>query len=165
MYYLKEQKLSGFVSLDTFIIQFIILLVIIWVLKKFIFIPYLKYLDKWEDKQKKLEEDYKNIDTLIAKANKEKESILKKARKKSDQILSEAETIAKNKRNSLLEKATQEAKVIIESGRAEIEKERLWMLAEVKSNIVDLVLRFNKKLFWSEKISNEFVEKEIELMK
>jgi len=39
------------------------------------------------------------------------------------------------------------------------------MLADVKSNIVDLVLRFNKKLFGAEKISSEFVEKEIELMK
>jgi len=157
--------MSGFVSPDTFVIQFIILLLIIWVLKKFIFIPYLKYLDKWEDKQKKLEEDYKNIDALIAEANKEKESILKKARKKSDEMLTEAETIAKNKRNSLIEKAENDAKAIIESGRAEIEKEKLSMLWEVKSNIVDLVLRFNKKLFWSEKVSSEFVEKEIELMK
>jgi len=102
--------MSGFVSIDTFIIQFIILLLVIWVLKKFIFIPYLKYLDKWEDKQKKLEEDYKNIDALIANAKDEKESILKKARKKSDEIISEAETIAKNKRNALLEKAEEEAK-------------------------------------------------------
>ena len=157
--------MSGFVSMDTFIIQFIILLLIIWVLKKFIFIPYLKYLDKWEEKQKQLEEDYKNIDALIAKAESDKESILKKARKKSDEIISEAEKIAKNKRNSLLEKAEEEAKWIINSGRAEIEKEKLSMLADVKSNIIDLVLRFNKKLFWSEKISSEFVEKEIELMK
>jgi len=157
--------MSGFVSVDTFIIQFIILLLIIWVLRKFIFIPYLKYLDKWEDKQKKLEEDYKNIDALIADANNEKESILKKARKQSDEMISEAEKIAKNKRNSLLEKAENEAKWIINSGRAEIEKEKLSMLSDVKSNIVDLVLRFNKKLFWSEKVSSEFVEKEIELMK
>ena len=157
--------MSGFVSMDTFIIQFIILLLIIWVLRKFIFIPYLKYLDKWEEKQKQLEEDYKNIDALIAKAESDKDSILKKARKKSDEIISEAEKIAKNKRNSLLEKAEEEAKWIIDSGRAEIEKEKLSMLADVKSNIVDLVLRFNKKLFWSEKISSEFVEKEIELMK
>jgi F-type H+-transporting ATPase subunit b len=102
--------MSGFVSVDTFIIQFIILLLIIWVLKKFIFVPYLEYLDKWEDKQKKLEEDYKNIDALIADANNEKESILKKARKQSDEMISEAEKIAKNKRNTLLEKAENEAK-------------------------------------------------------
>jgi len=157
--------MSGFVWFTPLTIQFIILLLIIWVLRKFIFIPYLEYLDKWEDKQKKLEEDYKNIDALIAEANNEKESILKKARKQSEQMISEAETIAKNKRKSLLEKADEEAKAIVNSGKAEIEKEKLSMLSEVKSNIVDLVLRFNKKLFWSEKVSSEFVEKEIELMK
>ena len=133
--------------------------------KKIYFHSLFKYLDKWEEKQKQLEEDYKNIDALIAKAESDKDSILKKARRKSDEIISEAEKIAKNKRNSLLEKAGEEAKWIIDSGRAEIEKEKLSMLADVKSNIVDLVLRFNKKLFWSEKISSEFVEKEIELMK
>jgi len=157
--------MSGFVSLDTFIIQFIILLLIIWVLKKFIFVPYLKYLDKWEDKQKKIEEDYKNIDALIAKANKDKDSILDDARKKADWMIVEAETIAKTKRANILEKAENEAKAIIDSGRREIEKEKLSMLSEVKSNIVDLVLRFNKKLFGIEKVSSEFVEREIELMK
>ena len=139
--------MSGFVSMDTFIVQFIILLLIIWVLNKFIFVPYLEYLDKWEDKQKKLEEDYKNIDALIAEAKAEKESILEKARKESDEMITDAESIAKNKRNSLIEKAEEDAKAIIKSGKAEIEKEKLSMLADVKSNIIDLVLRFNKKLF------------------
>ncbi len=157
--------MSGFVSVDTFVIQFVILLLVLWVLKKFIFIPYLAYLDKWEDKQKKLEDDYKNIDALVAGATEERDSLLKEARKKSDEIISEAETIAKNKKNSIIEKAEWEAKDIVESGKKEVEKEKLSMLSDVKWNIVNLVLKFNKKLFGDEKISAEFVEKEIELMK
>lgn len=157
--------MSGFVSMDTFIIQFVILLLVLWVLKKFIFVPYLAYLDEWEDKQKKLEEDYKNIDALVSWAQEEKDMLLADARKKSDEIISEAETIAKNKKNSIIEKAEEEATDIVESWRKEVEKEKLSMLSDVKSNIVDLVVKFNKKLFGSEKISSEFVEKEIELMK
>jgi len=76
--------MSWFVSLDTFIIQFIILLLILWVLKKFIFVPYLEYLDEWEEKQKKLEEDYKHIDDLVNKAKEKKKSILDEARKKAE---------------------------------------------------------------------------------
>ena len=151
--------------MDTFIIQFVILLLVLWVLKKFIFVPYLAYLDEWEDKQKKLEEDYKNIDALVSWAQEEKDMLLADARKKSDEIISEAETIAKNKKNSIIEKAEEEATDIVESWRKEVEKEKLSMLSDVKSNIVDLVVKFNKKLFGSEKISSEFVEKEIELMK
>ena len=57
-----------FVTVETFIVQFIILLVVLWVLNKFIFKPYLKYLDELEEKQEKLEKDYRNIDKLIKEA-------------------------------------------------------------------------------------------------
>ena len=157
--------MSGFVGMSALIIQFTILLLIIWVLKKFIFVPYLKYLDKWEDKQKKLEDDYKNIDALVAWAQEEKESILSDARKKSEEMVSEAEAIAKNKKIAIIEKAEKEAGDIVASWKKEVEKEKLSMMNDVKWNIVDLVLKFNKKLFGSEKISAEFVEKEIELIK
>jgi len=157
--------MSGFVTPSAFVIQFIILLLILWVLKKFIFIPYLQYLDKWEDKQRKLEDEYRNIDALVAWAKEEKKSILKWARKKSEEMISEAEAIAKNKKNTIVEKAEKEAFDIVESWKKEVEKEKLSMLSDVKWNIIDLVLKFNKKLFGKETVSADFVEKEIELMK
>lgn len=157
--------MSGFVTPSAFVIQFIILLLVLWVLKKFIFVPYLAYLDKWEDKQKKLEDDYKNIDALVAWAEEERKTMLKDARKKSEEMISEAEVIAKNKKTTIVEKAEKEALDIVESWRKEVEKEKLSMLSDVKWNIVDLVLKFNKKLFGKESVSAEFVAKEIELMK
>jgi F0F1-type ATP synthase membrane subunit b/b' len=69
-----------FVTVETFAIQFVILLLVIWVLNKFIFKPYLAYLDEMEVKQNKLEKEYKHIDKLIKEANEEKEVILKDAR-------------------------------------------------------------------------------------
>lgn len=71
-----------FVTLQTFIIQFVLLVLVLIVLNKFLFKPYLKYLDEWEEKQKKLEEDYKNIDKLVKDAESQKELILADARKK-----------------------------------------------------------------------------------
>jgi F0F1-type ATP synthase membrane subunit b/b' len=44
-----------FVTPETFAIQFVILILVIWVLNKFIFKPYLSYLDELDIKQKKLE--------------------------------------------------------------------------------------------------------------
>jgi F-type H+-transporting ATPase subunit b len=136
-----------FVTVETFVIQFIILLIVLWVLNKFLFKPYLAYLDKWEDRQKKLEDDYNNIDKLISEADNKKEGILKDARKNADSLIQEAEGLAKSKKESILAAASQEAKSIIESGKAEIEKEKLSMLTGVKSKLTDLVLKFNKKLF------------------
>jgi len=104
-----------FITVETFFMQLIILLIVLYVLNKFLFKPYLAYLDSWEDKQKKLEDDYNNIDKLIANANKEKEEILAEARNKSESIINDAESLAKNKRDSILEKAEIEAKSIIDS--------------------------------------------------
>lgn len=154
-----------FITVETFIIQFIILLIILWVLNRYLFKPYLAYLDKWEDRQKKLEENYKNIDKLIKEAEEKKEAILSEARQKSDAILSDAEEMAKQKKNSIIEKAEQEAKTIVESGKNEIEKEKLSMLNWVKSKLTGLVLKFNKKLFWEEKLNKDFVEKQLAQIK
>jgi len=71
-----------FVTIETFVIQFILLIIVLYVLNRFVWKPYLAYLDEWEGKQKKLEEDYKNIDRLIKDAEDKKESILSDARKK-----------------------------------------------------------------------------------
>jgi len=150
-----------FITVETFVIQFIILLIVLWVLNKFLFKPYLAYLDKWEDNQKKLEEDYNNIDNLISEANKKKENILEDARKQADVLITDAESLAKIKKESMLTKAELEAKAIIESGKNEIEKEKLSMLNGVKSKLTSLVLKFNKKLFWEEKLNKVFVEKEL----
>ncbi len=154
-----------FFTLETLVVQTIILIVIFWVLNKFLFKPYLAYLDKWEDRQKKLEEDYNNIDKLIANAKSEKETILDGARNKADAIISDAESLAKTKKISILEKAEVEAKSIIESGKNEIEKEKLSMLNGVKSKLTDLILKFNKKLFGEEKLNKDFVEKELSSIK
>ena len=154
-----------FITVETFVIQFVILLIVLWVLNKFLFKPYLAYLDTWEDKQKKLEQDYNNIDKLIANANEQKEGILGEARNKADSMIKDAEELAKSKRSTILEKADTEAKAIIESGKNEIEKEKLSMLNGVKSKLTGLILKFNKKLFWEEKLNKDFVEKELASIK
>lgn len=154
-----------FVTLETFVIQFIILLIVLWILNKFLFKPYLSYLDSWEDKQKKLEEDYNNIDKLIEKANKDKDDILDDARSQAQAIISDAEGLAKQKKASIIEKAESEAKSIIESWKNEVEKEKLSMLNGVKTKLTDLVLKFNKKLFGEEKLNKAFVEKELSSIK
>lgn len=154
-----------FVTVETFVIQFFILLLVIWVLNKFLFKPYLAYLDEMEAKQKKLEKDYKNIDKLIKEANDEKEVILKEARTKWDEIMSEAENIWKKKRENIIFRAENDAKDLFEWARSEIEKERTFMLNSIRSNVVSLVVKLNSKLFKQENITRDFIEKELETIK
>jgi F-type H+-transporting ATPase subunit b len=118
--------------LDALVYQTIILIVILYVLNKFLFQPYLQYLDEYSKKQKKIEEDYKNIDKLVADAESEKKSILEEARKTGDTIISEAESIAAKKKSAIMDKADKEASDLLDASKADIEKERQSMLSQVK---------------------------------
>lgn len=154
-----------FVTPETFVIQFIILVLVIWVLNKFLFKPYLSYLDDLDLKHKKLEWDYKNIDKLVKDAEVKREDILKEARLKWDSIINEAENIGKKKREDIVFRAENDAKDLFESARSEIEKERLFMLNSIRTNVVNLVIKLNSKLFKQENITKDFIEKELDTIK
>ncbi len=154
-----------FFTLETIIIQFIILALILWVLNKFVFKPYLAYLDAEYDKRKKLESDYNNIEKLNNEALENKESILKEARQEAENIKKTAENIAKKEASNIKAQAETEASNIKNTALAEITKEKESMLNDVKSKSIDLILKFNAKLFSNEKVSRDFVEKEIASIK
>lgn len=150
-----------FFTLETLVIQLIILSTVLWVLNKFIFKPYLKYLDEETQKRKKLENDYNNIEKLNKEALEKKESILIEARVNWEEIRKNAQDIAKKEAVSIRQKAEDEAKSIKTSALAEVQKEKESMLSDVKSKSIDLILKFNAKLFDKEKVNKDFVEKEL----
>lgn len=154
-----------FFTLETLVIQTIILIVILWVLNTFVFKPYLEYLDKEAEKRKKLEEDYNNIEKLNKDAEASKEQLLAEARTQADEIRKSATDIAKKESQTIKETAENEAKSIKNSALAEIAKEKETMLNDVKAKSVDLILKFNAKLFSSEKVNKDFVETELASIK
>lgn len=154
-----------FVTLETFAIQTVILLIVLWVLNKFVFVPYLAYLDQMEEKQKKVEDDYKNIERITKEAEQNAENIISEARVKWESIISEAESIAKKKRENILLKAEIEAKDFISSGKNEIEKERSSMVNSLKSMVVDLMMKLHTKILKDEKLSRDFIEKSLQDIK
>ncbi len=154
-----------FINVETFVLQFIILVVILYVLNKFIFKPYLAYLDEETTKQEKLLQDYNNIDALLREAEAKKESILDEARNTAKSMIDEAEGLAKKKWNDIIAKSEIDAKNLLASAENQIEKDRLTMMWQIKSSVVDLIIKFNTKLFGDSKVSKEFVEKELELIK
>jgi F0F1-type ATP synthase membrane subunit b/b' len=86
-----------FINVETFVLQFIILVIVLYVLNKYIFKPYLAYLDEESIRQEKLLQDYNNIDSLLREAEEKKESILEEARNSAKSIIEEAEGLAKKK--------------------------------------------------------------------
>lgn len=154
-----------FFTLETLVIQTIILILILWVLNRFVFKPYLEYLDKETEKRKKLETDYNNIEKLNKEALEAKEALLAEARNDAAIIRKDATEIAKKEAQVIKETATNEAASIKNSALSEIAKEKETMLNDVKSKSIDLILKFNAKLFSSEKVNKDFVETEIASIK
>jgi len=150
-----------FFTLETMAIQFLILVLIIFVLNKFIFKPYLTYLDKETEIRKKMEDDYNNMNKLNKEALEKQESILAEARKNADLMMRNSENLAKKESLQIKQQAELEAKSIKSSALADVQKEKENMLSEVKLKSVDLILKFNARLFDKEKVNKDFVEKEL----
>ncbi len=153
-----------FVTLETFVIQFVILLVVLYVLNRFIFTPYLAYLDEWEAKQKEVQENYDNADKILSEKKAQWDKIVSDARAKGNTIIEEAESLAESKKETILAQAEKEVQEQKEVAQAQIEQERQSMLASVKGNIVDTALKLNEKMFQNEKASKDFLEKNIDTL-
>ncbi len=151
-----------FVTVETFVIQFVILIVVLWVLNKFIFRPYLAYLDEWEAKQAKVQEDYNNAEAILAEKQAQGDEMLEKARNKGNALIEEAESLANSKRDTIIENAEKSAAETAKLAESQIEKERQSMLSGVKSQVMDMTLKLNEKLFKDTKASKDFVEKHID---
>ena len=153
-----------FVTVETFVIQFVILIIVLFVLNKFIFQPYLSYLDEWEAKQKKVQDDYNNADVLLAEKRRDAEKVLEDARVKGNHIIENAENLAQKKKEKILWDAEKQAQDILLAAEKQAVQEKKSMLSQVKANILDLTLRLNEKLFKNERVSKDFIEKNIDTL-
>ncbi len=151
-----------FVTVETFVIQFIILIMVIWILNKFVFKPYLAYLDEWEAKQKKVQEDYDNAEGILEEKRLQGEALLEKARSKGNAVIEKAESLANIKKEKILADAEIQARETAAAAKSQIEKERQSMLSWVKENIITMALKLNEKLFKDEKASKDFMKKHID---
>lgn len=151
-----------FVTVETFVIQFVILLLVIWILNKFVFKPYLAYLDEWEAKQKKVQDDYNNAEAILDEKSRQWDELLEKARSKGNAVIEEAESLAKAKKEKILADAEKQSQETMTAAQSQIEKERQSMLSSIKKNVIDMTLRLNEKLFKDSKVSKDFIEKHID---
>ncbi len=102
---------------------------------------------------------------MIAKATAEEKKILEAARKKAQDFMSDSEHIARLKAEKIRKKAHHDAMQILDSGKRDVEKERLSMLSEMKKKIIDVSLRINEKVFSGAQANEEFIEKELKEIK
>lgn len=146
------------------IAQVVNFLILLFILKRFLYKPILKVL---EERKKKIAESLKNaeeIENRLLKTNEEVEKILAKALEESQKIINESKETgmgiiedSKVKAGEIIRKASEQAKEITRLERVKLQQE----IKENIAGIVGLVLEKVTGEAISENTSKQLIEKEI----
>ena len=128
--------MADLIHVPTLVIQAINLGIIIFVLWKFFFKPYLAFLDVEAQKRVKLDDARIDAKTM---AN----EIVENARKEAETIRTEAAT---------------EAELARKKGFADVEHERKVLADTMKQKVIDVALKMNEKLFGKNEANEQFLK-------
>lgn len=158
--------MSELIDFQALIIQAINLIVIVYVLRKFLFIPYVKYLDEEVWKRNELEEKLAKSTRILDDAHAQAENIVDQARVDARMIATEIAENARKEWTEIVARAHTDADVARSKGFSDIEFERKAIIAELRSRVIDIALSLNEKLFGKNEAHAEFLKnaaKNIEL--
>ncbi len=147
------EKLAA--MLVTFIVTIVNLLIMYWVLKRFLFKPIMLVLAK---RQNQIEQDLAQ-----AKADREQSHLeLKKAKQKAEQAVSDAARIvhdarvqAQSESHSLIQDAQSQARDVLERAESQREHMRQALLHDVRGEITDLAVSIASQVIQSQMSTQE----------
>jgi len=152
-------------KLGVVIAQMINFWILFFIFKHFLGEKIVKAIEERRAHLSKFDDAEIQVKEKIEAAEKQAEELIISARNQAIEIESNADGIAKKNIEKSKEKASMEADSILWNARADIEKEKLSMMNEMKSKVVDLSLRLNAKMFSKESANKDFMEKELEALK
>lgn len=150
----------GFVDLGAFAIQFVNLLVIIYVLNRFLFKPYLAYIDREAADRSRLESSVADADKLVREATEEAESLRLKARDEAAAIRRDGEELAKREASEIVSRAKADAESVRAKAVADLAADRTKMEEGLKREAVKLALDVNSRLFARSEAHIDFITKQ-----
>ncbi|MGA9579013.1 MAG: F0F1 ATP synthase subunit B, partial [Terrimicrobiaceae bacterium] len=129
-----------------FIAQVILFLIVYWVLNKYAFGPVLKML---EERRRKIEEGQHNAERIkkqLAEAELRYQEVLRKANEDATKLLEQTRASGDAITQKQLQQAIKDAEGIVAKAQDTIVQERNKMVAEVKKEMVDLVVKTTTKV-------------------
>lgn len=146
------------INFQTLIFQTINLAIIIVVLWKFFFKPYLAHLDLEAQKRAKLEQDILASAHIVDSANAEAEKIRDEARIDAKNIANEITENARKEADVLRADAARDAEVARKKGFADVEHERKILAETMKQKVLDVAIKMNAKLFGKNEANEQFLK-------
>jgi len=134
------------VSWGKFIAQIILFLAVYWVLKSYAFGPILEVLN---ERRRRIEEGQHNAEKIkkqLAEAELRYQEALRKANEDATRLIEEARASSDAHTQKQIQQAIRDAEGIIAKAQENISQERLQMVADVKKEMVGLVVHTTAKV-------------------
>lgn len=125
--------------------QIINFLIILYLLKRFLFKPILLTLKKREDEIDKGLKNAEEGKKVLEEALEKEKDILSKARAESEKIISEANSRAAKKSEEALEKAKMDTQRLIDQAKESLERDRKDAEAELEERVTKLAIEILEK--------------------
>jgi F-type H+-transporting ATPase subunit b len=133
--------------LPSLVVQIINLSLILFVLNRWVFKPYLAIIDIETAKRKKIATAEATADEMLQQARNESDTLVSEARKLAQSLRKDAEKIAKQDASLLISDAKAEAEALRNKAATDIASEEKKMQQGLQKHVLDIALRLNQKLF------------------
>ena len=152
-------------SLSVVIAQIINFWIVFFIFYYFLWDKIVKIIEERKIQLTNLDNSDSVVKEKIEAAEKEAGEIVDISRTQALEIQNNADELSKKNTKQKLDEAEAKAKAIIEAANRDLEKERLWMIGEMKEKILNLSLKINSKVFDNKGNNKDFIEKEINSIK
>lgn len=150
--------MENLVNWQALIIQTINISIVIFVLWKFFFKPYLAFLDVEASQRTQLEKDIKNSAHIVENAQMEAKKILDDSRLDAKNMANDILDNARNEADAIMQQANTDAELARKQGFADIEHERKNLREEMKQKVLSVALKMNEKLFGKNDANEQFLK-------
>lgn len=145
-------------DIPSLIIQSINLAIILFVLHRFLFKPYLAVLDAEAEKREQLEKDSTESARLLENAQSEADALLETARRDAKKTASDIIDGAHRDAAAIQAEAQRDAEAARKQGFADIAHERKVLHEEMQKRVLDVAVKMNEKLFGKDEAQTAFLK-------
>ncbi len=128
------------------LIQVVNLAIVLFVLKKFLFTPYLSLVEKTEKEQKEIAHIHTTVEKIRKDAEKEAATLVSDAHKKAFEMREHAAKNAAKNADDIVAHAEEQARIIRERAEGEIHVLETAFAKKMKDGVMTAAVELNKKL-------------------
>ena len=150
-----------FVTLPVLLAQIVNLLIIGYVLNRFLIQPLFVYLQKERRKILDLDEGLSSLKEEKVKMHQERDAVLLHAKQDADRLRQEMLAQARVSADSLVNDAKTEASRLKKQAQQDLEQQKNALITELETHVLQTALDLNARLFQTPEAHKDFLQKQV----